>query len=174
MSSLPPVPPSGDPFGEGSPPPSSWPPPVDPSPLPGGGPSTSWGAPGGQPSYGQPQFGQPQYGQSQGYGPPGYGQAPGYGPPGMGYRTQDHPQGTTVLVLGILGLVLCQILGPIAWIMGNRAIREIDASPGMYGNRGAVQAGRVCGIIATVIMALFFLFILFALVVGARSSPSTY
>ena len=35
--------------------------------------------------------------QPPGYGPPGYG---GYGPP-----AQNHPQSTTVLVLGILGIV---------------------------------------------------------------------
>jgi hypothetical protein len=77
--------------------------------------------------------------QPGGYGPPGggYGQQPGYGPPaGYGGGTTDHPQGTTILVLGILSLVICQLLGPVAWIMGNNAIKEIDASPSRYGNRG--------------------------------------
>jgi len=81
---------------------------------------------------------------------------------------QDHPQGTTVLVLGILSLVVCSILGPFAWVMGNNAIADIDQNPQAYSNRGAVQAGRICGIVATcllVVSALFF----FAVVVAATS-----
>ena len=72
--------------------------------------------------------------------------------------TREHPRGTTVLVLGILSLVLglsCGIgflLGPIAWAMGGSALREIDAQPGLYSNRSSVTAGRICGIVATVIM----------------------
>ena len=51
---------------------------------------------------------------------------------------QDHPQTTTILVLGICGLVLCQVLGPFAWSMGNRPLREIDCvgrSAGRPGDR---------------------------------------
>lgn len=38
--------------------------------------------------------------------------------------------GTLILVLGILSLVLCGLLGPVAWIMGNNALRNIDAGLG--------------------------------------------
>ncbi|MFI6871374.1 DUF4190 domain-containing protein [Nocardia sp. NPDC050406] len=83
----------------------------------------------------------PPYGY-QGY--PGYG----YGPP------QDHPQATTILVIGILSLVFCQILGPVAWIMGSKARKEIDHSGGAIGGRGNVTAGWVCGIIASCLLIL--------------------
>ena len=46
-----------------------------------------------------------------------------------GGGTTQHPQGTTILVLGILSLVVCGILGPFAWSMGNKALREINADP---------------------------------------------
>jgi hypothetical protein len=54
-------------------------------------------------------------------------------------------------VLGILSLICFGIiLGPIAWIMGQKAMREIDSEPSVtYTNRGSVNAGRICGIIAT-------------------------
>lgn len=65
---------------------------------------------------------------------------------------QAHPQGTIILVLGILSLLICGLLGPVAWVMGNNAIAEIDRNPSAYSNRGSVQAGRICGIIATVIL----------------------
>ena len=85
------------------------------------------------------------------YGQPYPQQGPYYQPP-------DHRQATTVLVLGILGLVLCQILSPVAWVMGNRVVQEIDASGGQLGGRGAANAGRICGIVGTVLCGLGLLF----------------
>ena len=54
---------------------------------------------------------------------------PAYQAPYSGYGGYEHPQGTTILVLGILSLVVCQLLGPVAWVMGNNAIAEIDRNP---------------------------------------------
>ncbi|WP_327085093.1 DUF4190 domain-containing protein [Nonomuraea sp. NBC_01738] len=79
---------------------------------------------------------------------------PHYGPPAFGQRPLTHPNGTTILVLGILSLVVCMIIGPFAWNMGNKALREIDSSGYYYENRGMVQAGRICGIVGTSIMIL--------------------
>lgn len=80
--------------------------------------------------------------------------------------------GTPVLIMGILGLVLFQLLGPVAWVMGNRALREIDAAPARYSNRGSVVAGRICGIIATVLLILaIFAFVL--LLAGAFAAFRT-
>ena len=98
-------------------------------------------------------------------------QNPGPGAAAWGPQ-QDHPRATTVLVLGILGLVLCQVLAPVAWIMGNTAVREIDASGGTYGGRGSAHAGRICGFIGTVLLALSIVFLIgfFVLVVAAGTS----
>lgn len=150
-------PPSGD-----EPDPTTWSPPGEATPPAAGPP------PGATP---------PGYGQQPGYGqPPGYGSAPGYGPPGGGYGYAmgvDHPQGTLILVLGILSLVVCQILGPVAWIMGNTALREIDASPGSYKNRGNVQAGRICGIISTALLALSVVAVIAVIALAAAGSSSS-
>ena len=86
---------------------------------------------------------------------------PVYGSPYGGYGGREHPQGTTILVMGILSLVIglsCGIgflLGPVAWVMGNNAIAEIDQYPSAYTNRGSVQAGRICGIVSSAILILF-------------------
>ena len=89
----------------------------------------------------------------------------------------QHPQTTTVLVLGILSLVVCQVIGPFAWSMGNRVIREIDASGGRLGGRETVNIGRILGIVATALLALalvmmlvWFLFFGVMVVGGAVSS----
>ncbi len=79
---------------------------------------------------------------------------------------RDHPQTTTILILGILGLVLCQVLGPFAWSMGNKALREIDASEGHFGGRDTVNVGRILGIIGTIILGLFVLALVFLFVIA--------
>ena len=84
----------------------------------------------------------------------------------------EHPQGTTILVLGILSVVLCQILGPFAWVMGRRALSEIDASGRSYTNRTMVQAGMICGIVGTVFLALGLVWLVFILIVTIGAATS--
>lgn len=91
-------------------------------------------------------------------------------PPPYGTPPRDHPQSTTILVLGICGLAFCQLLGPFAWVMGNRALREIDASQGRIGGRDAVNIGRVLGMVASILVLLavgFLLLMLVLFVLGA-------
>jgi hypothetical protein len=70
--------------------------------------------------------------------------------------TAKHPQGTTVLVLGILSFFCFGIvLGPIAWILGQKAMSQIESDPTTtYTNRSQVNAGRICGIIGTCLSIL--------------------
>lgn len=60
----------------------------------------------------------------------------------------------TALVLGILGIVLCPLLGPFAWVLGRKGEQEIDASGGMVGGRGLATAGKVLGIIGTFLIVI--------------------
>lgn len=71
-------------------------------------------------------------------------------------------------MLGIIGIVLCQLLGPIAWVMGNNELAAIDAGRRAPENRGTANAGRILGIIGTVLLALSILAVIF-LVVGVFS-----
>ena len=93
-----------------------------------------------------------------GYGPPAYGD---YGPP-----APHHPQATTVLILGILGLVLCGIIGPFAWVMGNRVVGEIDASGGRWGGHTEANIGRILGIVVTLLMIAAFVLVVLVFVFG--------
>jgi hypothetical protein len=84
-----------------------------------------------------------------------------YGQPFDPRYVREHGDANTVLVLGILGLVLCGILGPIAWVKGNRVKREMDAQPSVqWTNRGMMTAGRICGIVSTVILAMQVVFLI--------------
>ncbi len=85
-----------------------------------------------------------------------------YGHPASPY----HPRAITILVLGILGVAMFYPLGPFAWVMGRRALKEIDSSGGTIGGRGLVLAGYICGIVATVVLILIVM-TLVLLAVGA-------
>ncbi|MEV5648298.1 DUF4190 domain-containing protein [Nocardia sp. NPDC052254] len=99
--------------------------------------------------------------------PPSYGYAP--------YPAPDHPQANTILILGILSL-FCGVLGPFAWVMGRRTLREIDASYGTIGGRSNVQVGYIFGIVSTVltavglIMTLVWIVALVVFAIGASAS----
>jgi uncharacterized membrane protein YjgN (DUF898 family) len=90
----------------------------------------------------------------------------------FGQPGREHPNGTTVLVLGILSLVLCGVLGPFAWSMGSKALREIEANPSVqWSNRSNVTAGRICGIIGTVLLVLQVLAVVVVVIGLALTSP---
>ena len=74
-----------------------------------------------------------------------------------------------ILVLGILGLVICGPLGIAAWIMGNGDLKEMDAGTMDPSGRGTTQAGKICGMIATILMAIGLVvgILIFALGIGA-------
>jgi hypothetical protein len=94
------------------------------------------------------------------------------GPYGGGYA-QPHPQGTTVLVLGIVGLVVCPIVSIIGWVQGNRALREIDANPQAYTNRQNVVIGRILSIVGVALWVLGIIFyVLLFVVLGVLGSQS--
>ncbi len=63
-------------------------------------------------------------------------------------------QATTALVLGILGVVLCQFLGPFAWSMGSKEMQAIDAGRRPPENRGTANAAKILGIVATVLLGV--------------------
>jgi hypothetical protein len=85
-----------------------------------------------------------------------------------GGDVREHPAGTTVLVLGILSLVICGLLGPFAWAKGNTAKREMDAQPEVrWSNRGSITAGRICGMIASILLMVTVALFIVLIAVGS-------
>lgn len=67
----------------------------------------------------------------------------------------DHKGARRVLTLGILSVLCCGLLGPFAWVQGNRVIREMNGSRGViWTNRGSATAGRLCGIASTLVLVI--------------------
>ena len=63
-------------------------------------------------------------------------------------------QATTALVLGILGIVICPVLGPFAWSMGVKEMQAIDGGRRPPENRGTANASKILGIVGTVLLGL--------------------
>ncbi len=63
------------------------------------------------------------------------------------------PEGaTSIFVLGLLGLVICNILGIFAWVKGNGYMakcRQLGVEP-----EGLAVAGRILGMIATILILI--------------------
>jgi hypothetical protein len=97
-----------------------------------------------------------------------------YGQPyAAGGVPQPHPQGTTVLVLGIVGLVVCPIAGVVAIVLSKKALQEVDANPYAYNNRQSLSIGRILGIVAVVLWLLLIAFyIVIFVILGASGALS--
>jgi hypothetical protein len=136
-------------------------PPAQPSSQTPYPPSEQYQQPAGQ--YQQPA-GQPSpYGQQS---PMPYGGQPYGAPP------QEHPQGTLILIFGILGIFIT-IFAPIAWYLGNKARAEIQASGIHYSNEQNVSIGRMLGKIFTIIAIVSIaLVIIFWIIVAIAASQS--
>lgn len=82
-------------------------------------------------------------------------------------------RGTTVLVLGILGLVVCQICGIIAWVMANQDIPKMEAGTMDPEGLGQTKAGKICGIISVVLLAVVIVVYAFIFIVGIGAAAAS-
>jgi|1185.fasta_scaffold1094959_1 hypothetical protein len=141
----------------------------------------AYGTPTGQPAYGTPPQ-PPTYGTppdsgttqfdpvpptAQYQGPGGYPGRPPY--PAQGYPGQwpaypEPSQAVLALVLGIIGLFVFWPVAPVAWVIGRKEVRAVDAGRRDPANRGVAVAGQVMGIIGTVLLVLGVAFALIAIV----------
>ena len=125
---------------------------------------------------GQPPEAEPGYWQQQSqYGQPAYGQPyPPYpvAPP-------NHGGALASMVVGIVGLVLACAYGfgllasPVAWYLGSKSMKEIDASQGRLGGRGMAQAGKIMGIIGTVLLAILLVVVMVGVILLVATSSSS-
>ena len=82
-------------------------------------------------------------------------------------------------IIGLVGIVFCGgitlVLSPFAWAIGRKSVREIDANPGRFGGRDKANAGKIMGIIGTVLLIIGILGIIaiIALIVTIPDSPSS-
>ena len=86
-------------------------------------------------------------------------------------------QATTALVLGILGVIGCFIAAPFAWYFGTKEVNAIDHGRRNPANRGTGTAGKVLGIVGTVIGSLllsFFVLLPLLLLLAGNEVSETF
>jgi hypothetical protein len=93
------------------------------------------------------------------------------------------PNGTAVLVLGIISIVGCfcygivgLICGIIAMVLATKDLRLYNASPGAYtpGSLSNLKSGRICAIVGLSLSIIYVLFVIFLVVTvgfAALSDP---
>jgi hypothetical protein len=82
-------------------------------------------------------------------------------PPTPEPRPARESRATTALVLGIISVVCCQFLAPIAWYIGNQELKNIRAGYVSTEYEGTAKAGMILGIIGTILLGLGLLWIIF-------------
>ena len=68
---------------------------------------------------------------------------------------------TLILVLGIVGLLCCNLLGPIVWYMGKQELQGIAEGRIAAANEGTAKAGMILGMIGTALLVFGILWIFF-------------
>jgi predicted Zn finger-like uncharacterized protein len=96
-------------------------------------------------------------------------------PRGRRRRGMVPHRGSAILTIGILSFfVFPFVLGPLAWIMGNSDLADMRAGRMDPEGEGPTNAGRTCGMIATilgVIAIVVFLLFFTCFVAGLASAP---
>ena len=110
-----------------------------------------------------PQSGQSPYPPAEQYQPAG--QPASYGQPYTAPPVQEHPQGTLILIFGILGIFVT-IFAPIAWYLGNKAKREIQTSGVHYSNEQNISVGRMLGKIFTILAIVWIAFVIIWVIIA--------
>jgi len=82
-------------------------------------------------------------------------------PPTAAQPQSASSQAITALVLGILGIVCCQICAPIAWYMANNERKAIREGRAPAAGEGIALVGYILGIIGTILLALWLVWIFF-------------
>jgi len=99
--------------------------------------------------------------------PPPGGQGPQFPPYPSQQPLPRSVSGGLIMALGIMSLLICNVFGPFAAVMGGNAVAAIDRGEADPSERGSANAGRIMGIIGTVFLVLSVL-----VVIAAVASPS--
>lgn len=82
-------------------------------------------------------------------------------PPAIpGAASQQSSKATMALVFGVLGIICCGLLAPVAWYLANEELKSIETGRLPDTNRGMAQVAKILGIIGTILLGLGLLWVL--------------
>ncbi len=84
--------------------------------------------------------------------------------------TASSGQATVAFVLGVFSVVGLWLLGPVAIVVANGALRKVETGEIPAGSRGLAVVGRILGIIGTVFLALAILAVIAGVVLFVTRS----
>ena len=123
-----------------------------------------------QGQYNQNPYGQPQYGQGQPYTQP-YPPQPGYPQPAYaGYPQQPYVAAPATNTMAILALIFGIIFAPLGIVFGFIARGQIKRTG--EGGSGLALAGIIIGGIFTVLIILYFVFVIIFISTVAGTIPN--
>jgi hypothetical protein len=70
-------------------------------------------------------------------------------------------QAVTAFVLGLLSLLCCPLLGPVAWFLGKQEAEAIAQGRSSVTGEGIAKAGFILGILGTIYLAGALLWVFF-------------
>ena len=73
-------------------------------------------------------------------------------------------RGAVILAFGILGLVVCQLFGIAAWVMADNDLKEMNRGYMDPSGRDLTTVGRILGMVATALMAIPVVILIFVLI----------
>lgn len=82
-------------------------------------------------------------------------------PPQMPPQQSASTNATVSLILGILGVVCCGLMAPIAWYIASQELKAIQAGMSPAAGEGFAKAGMILGIVGTILLCLSLLWIFF-------------
>ena len=74
-------------------------------------------------------------------------------------------RGSVILACGILGLVVCQLLGIAAWMMADKDLAEMDRGYMDPSGRDLTRTGRILGMVSTALLVISFLFVVLVVMI---------
>lgn len=99
---------------------------------------------------------------------------PPFPPPDAGpAQPSQVPNAVAALVLGILSIVFCPLCGPVAWALGRNGEQAADAAGGTVGGRGLATAGKVLGMIGTLLLLLIIAFVVWTFTAATGGSGTS-
>lgn len=78
-------------------------------------------------------------------------------------------RGAVILAFGILGLVVCQLFGIAAWVMADNDLKEMRRGYMDPSGRDLTTVGRILGMVATALMAIPVVILIFVLIASLAS-----
>lgn len=83
-------------------------------------------------------------------------------PPAIpGATPQQSSKATMAVVFGVLGIVCCGLLAPVAWYLGSEELKAIQAGLVSETNRGMAQVAKILGIVGSIMLVLGILWVIF-------------